>query len=81
MIDFRTDLADERQDIYRKINNIQEDIPGIETESQDISENIRVGRVKILDAQGEKKLGKPVGTYITIDVKKLKIALVSLVLL
>ena len=74
MIDFRTDLADERQDIYRKINNIQEDIPGIETESQDISENIRVGRVKILDAQGEKKLGKPVGTYITIDVKKLKIA-------
>lgn len=74
MIDFRTDLADERQDIYRKINNIQEDIPGIETESQDISENIRVGRVKILDAQGEEKLGKPVGTYITIDVKKLKIA-------
>ena len=45
MIDFRTDLADERQDIYRKINTIQEDIPGIETESQDISEIIRVGGV------------------------------------
>ena len=74
MIDFRTDLADERQDIYRKINNIQEDIPGIETESQDISENIRVGRVKILDAQGEEKLGKQVGTHIRREVKKLKIA-------
>ena len=74
MIDFRTDLADERQDIYKKQNNITDNIPGIETERQDISENIKVIRVKIINHEGEEKLGKPIGTYTTIDVKKLKIA-------
>ena len=74
MIDFRTDLADERQDIYKKQNNITDNIPGIETERQEISENIKVVRVKIINQEGEEKLGKPIGTYTTIDVKKLKIA-------
>ena len=74
MINFRTDLADERQDIYKKQNNITENIPGIETEKEDISENIKVSRVKIINKEGEEKLGKPIGTYTTIDVKKLKIA-------
>lgn len=74
MINFRTDLADERQDIYKKQNNIKENIPGIETEKEDISENIKVSRVKIINKEGEEKLGKPIGTYTTIDVKKLKIA-------
>lgn len=74
MINFRTDLADERQDIYKKINNIETDIPGIETEKEEISDKIKVSRIKIIDEQGEEKLGKPIGTYTTIDVKKLKIA-------
>ena len=74
MINFRTDLADERQDIYKKINNIENDIPGVETEKEDISENIKLSRVKIINKQGEENLGKPIGTYTTIDVKKLKIA-------
>ena len=29
-MNFRTDLAVERQEVFKKINNISEDIPGIE---------------------------------------------------
>ena len=30
MLDFRTDLADERKDLYKKANNIENEIDGIE---------------------------------------------------
>ena len=73
MFNFNTDMADERRDILKKTNNLDE-IPGIETESIDEGENIKTNRVKIIDKQGEEAIGKPIGTYITIDVKNLKIA-------
>ena len=72
-INFRTDLALERRDIFKKNNNIEK-IDGIETESEDIDENLKVYRVKITNQNGEKAIGKPIGTYITIDIKKLKLA-------
>ncbi len=31
MINFRTDLATERREIYRKANKIEKEIPGVET--------------------------------------------------
>ncbi|MDO5556283.1 MAG: GPR endopeptidase [Clostridia bacterium] len=74
MINFNTDLADERRDIFRKANNIENEIPGVETEEQQEEKNIKTFKVKILDRQGEQALGKPIGTYITIDIKNLKIA-------
>lgn len=37
-------------------------------------ENIHVSKVKIIDKSGEEALGKPIGTYVTIDIKNLKIA-------
>ena len=73
MYNFRTDMADERRDIYKKINNLN-DIPGIETEERNDSNNIKVSKVKVLDQKGEEAIGKPVGTYITIDIKNLKFA-------
>lgn len=73
MLNFNTDMADERRDIFKKANNL-ENIPGIETESLEEGENIKTNRVKIIDKQGEEAIGKPIGTYITIDIKKLKIA-------
>ena len=74
MYNFRTDLATERRDLYRKANSIENEIDGIESEKQEINENISVERVKITNAEGEKAIGKPIGNYITIDVKKLRIA-------
>lgn len=73
MYNFRTDLALERRDIYQKINNLQQ-IDGIESTEEQINENIKVSRVKITNQNGEQAIGKPMGNYITIDVKKLKIA-------
>ena len=74
MYNFRTDLASERRDIYKKANNLENEIDGIESEQEEISENIKVERVKILNENGEKAIGKPIGNYITLDIRKLKIA-------
>ena len=72
-INFRTDLALARRDIFQKSNNLNQ-IDGIETEEQVINENIKVSKVRITNANGEKSIGKPIGDYITIDIKNLKIA-------
>lgn len=74
MINFNTDLAVERNDIYRKANNIEDKIEGIETEEEEISETLKISRVKIVNEKGAEALGKPIGNYITLDIKKLKLA-------
>ena len=73
MYNFRTDLALERRDIYKKINKIEE-IEGVESTEEEINENLKVSRVKITTQKGAESIGKPIGNYITIDVKKLKVA-------
>lgn len=74
MYNFRTDLASERRDLYKKANQVENEINGVESEEQQIDDNLRVERVKITNEEGEKAIGKPIGTYVTIDVKNLKIA-------
>lgn len=71
MYNFRTDLALERRDIYQKANKLNQ-IDGVESTEEEINDNIKVSRVKITNSKGEEALGKPIGTYVTIDVKKLK---------
>lgn len=72
MYNFRTDLAVERREIYKKANKIQAEVPGIETEESEISDKIKVTRVKVTTEEGAQAIGKPIGNYITIDVKKLR---------
>ena len=74
MLNFRTDLATERRDLYKKANKIEDEIKGIESEREEIDENLSIERVKITSNEGEKAIGKPIGNYITIDIKNLKIA-------
>ena len=74
MYNFRTDLASERRDIYQKANNVEGQINGVESEQEEIDENLRVERVKITNEEGEKAIGKPVGSYVTVDIRGLKIA-------
>lgn len=73
MYNFRTDLALERRDIYQKANKLNQ-IDGVESTEEEINDNIKVSRVKITNSKGEEALGKLIGTYVTIDVKKLKMA-------
>lgn len=74
MYNFRTDLALERRDIYKKANNIEDEVDGIEAVEETVNENIRISRVKITNQNGENAIGKPIGNYITIDIKKFKVA-------
>lgn len=74
MINFNTDMADERNDIYKKANNIENDIDGIKTETKEIDDKIKISRVKIINEKGAEAIGKPIGSYITIDIKKIRLA-------
>lgn len=71
MINFRTDLAVERNNIYKKENNIENEIDGVKIENTE-KENIEISRVEIVNEKGEKALEKPIGNYVTIDIKKMK---------
>ena len=69
---FRTDLALERRDLDNEANNLENDLPGIECEEEKPNDKISITRVKITDEEGEKALGKPIGQYITLDIKDMK---------
>lgn len=73
MYNFRTDLAVERREIFRKNNNLEE-IDGVEIENKEIDQNLKVSKVDIINQNGEQAIGKPIGTYITIDIQKLRLA-------
>ncbi len=73
MFNFRTDLADERRNLYKKANKIEDEVDGVEAESEEITEKIKVTRVKITNENGEKAIGKAIGNYITIDIQKMNI--------
>ena len=72
MINFRTDLALERNEVYKEKNKLNE-IDGVSVNNETIND-VEISRIKILNEEGEKILQKPAGTYITLDVKKLKLA-------
>ena len=46
MYNFRTDLASERRDIYKKVNKLNE-IDGVESTEEEINEKIKLSKVKI----------------------------------
>lgn len=63
----RTDLALEVRDMYKKAQNIEDEIPGIETKIDDSIKDILVTKVSILSEEGATALNKPIGEYITIE--------------
>lgn len=69
-MDFRTDMAVERRDLYKKANKIENEIDGIECEEENF-DDIKITRVYITNENGAKALQKPIGSYVTIDVKKI----------
>lgn len=72
MYNFRTDLALERRDIYKESNNIKGEIDGIISEEEEVSKTIKVTRVNVINENGAKSIQKPIGTYTTIDVEKMR---------
>jgi spore protease len=61
MYSIRTDLAVEARELYK-----EREIPGVKVDEKHL-DGIKVTKVKILNEEGEKAMGKPVGDYITIE--------------
>lgn len=57
MYNFRTDLALERREILEKSG--EEKLDGIEAEEKEVSDKIKISRVKITNKNGEEAIGKP----------------------
>lgn len=65
MKNIRTDLALETQEMYKEENKNY--IPGTDVEEYK-EKGVRITNVKVLDEEGEKIIGKPKGTYITLEI-------------
>jgi spore protease len=63
----RTDLALEAKEIYQEKHRKEKDIDGIEVINE-IDNDIKVTTVKVKDENGARKIGKPKGNYVTIDI-------------
>lgn len=66
MLTRRTDLAVEAKEIWAESAEEQTELQGVEAREENI-DGFSTTIVKILDEQGESSLGKPKGTYITIE--------------
>ncbi|KJZ82766.1 MULTISPECIES: GPR endopeptidase [unclassified Clostridium] len=67
MTNLRTDLALEAKEIYQEKHRKEKDIDGIEVINE-IDNDIKVTTVKVKDENGARKIGKPKGNYVTIDI-------------
>ena len=67
MINVRTDLVLEAREIYKENHKDEGDIDGIEV-IEETEKDIKVTTVKVKNEDGAKKIGKPKGNYITIDI-------------
>ena len=71
MYNFRTDMALERNEIYKEQNNIKSNVDGIEVEEEE-KLGTKISRVSVTNEKGENAIGKPKGIYTTIDISKMK---------
>ncbi|MCM0648839.1 GPR endopeptidase [Clostridium swellfunianum] len=65
MRNVRTDLAIEAKEIYQKESNGK--IQGVKVEEYEEGD-VRISKVRITDEVAERAMGKPIGTYVTIDI-------------
>ena len=70
MLTIRTDLAAEARDLWRESAGETTRLKGVAAREEQ-AEGMTVTRVEILDQEGARALGKPEGTYLTLDVSPL----------
>jgi len=66
----RTDLATEAHSLWKKNVGETTKLKGVEAHEENL-EGYPLTRVEVLDSEGETALGKPKGTYFTLDVTEL----------
>jgi len=72
MFQIRTDLAVEARELYKE--NKQQEIPGVEVEKSQMGDDVEITRVKVVDDRGSQLMGRPKGSYITVEARGLKSA-------
>lgn len=70
-LNFRTDMADERVDVYKRVHNLSE-IDGIKVESK-LENEVTTVTVDVLNENGSEILKKPIGKYITMELHNMDI--------
>lgn len=65
-LSFRTDMADERVDTYKRVHNMSE-IDGVKVDSEH-NDGVITTTVEVLNENGEKAVSKKVGKYITMEI-------------
>lgn len=66
---FSTDMADERVDIYKKVNNLSE-VDGIKIETNE-KNGFNTTCVEVLNENGSKAISKEIGKYITMQIESI----------
>jgi len=64
----RTDLASEAREVWQESTSGTSELRGVAAHDAEV-EGFRVSRVEILNAEGANKLGKPVGSYTTVELR------------
>ena len=67
----RTDLAMEARELWQEQAGQTTKLPGVAARERE-TEGVAVTTVQILDEQGERALGKPAGTYVTVALEDLQ---------
>ncbi len=63
----RCDLAVEAKEMITEIQGESYVIPGVEIKEEDVKGYIHITKVKVLDDDGAKRMGKEIGNYVTIE--------------
>ena len=69
-MDYRTDLAMEAYTLWKKDAGETTKLPGVIAREED-ADGVHITRVEILDDRGARALGKPVGRYVTLELRAL----------
>lgn len=70
-LSFRTDMADERVDTYKRVHNLTE-VDGVKVESQN-ENGVITTVVDVLNENGEKAVSKQIGKYITMEITDIEL--------
>ena len=71
MLRIRTDLAAEAHALWQEKAENTTQLPGVRAREEHV-DGYKVHRVEILDMEGARALGKPQGTYLTLDIAPLR---------
>lgn len=65
----RTDLAQEAHELWQESTEKTSHFTGV-VAKEELKQDVHISRVEILNEEGEKALGKPVGLYVTLTLKE-----------